>query len=424
MNQHTRRLWWVAAAALAACAGAPAFAQEADKQDDPVKGDFREPLSATKARERARQAEARARELEAAARDRIVSRLSGVPGENITMMENGPDGKYELRISNGKMSARIDGEELPADRIRREGDTVELLGKDGQVVKRFELPEPPRATMRWGQPFDALRMLGSPRAPGEAAQPRVMIGVTIADIDRERLREMGVDREGGVLIEDVIEGLPAEKAGIKPQDVVVAINGRPIEDQGEFRERLQANNPDDEVSLTIVRGGKEEQIKVKLQAFDGDRLGNRWTAPEAPEGDEWSRLFQWDGDDWRDQVEEALREAMEAVREAEGDWKDVKADVLKHLESAMAEVEKAGRQIRGFRNLFIPGDGRGIVITPAPPPPAPPTPGQADAPEPAPSPRPRGNRGNASADQMERILQQLEKMNERLDRLEKEKDGR
>lgn len=428
MNRWRRNVWCLAAATLAATAGTPALAQQGDKDDDQIKGDFRQPLDGTKARDRARLAEERARQLEDMARDRIISRLAGGSGDYISMVESGPDGKFELRISNGKTTARVNGEDVPAERIRRDGNKVEILGQDGGVVKTFELPTTLRAGIRRADPLDGLRALEMLRSPMPGQQPRVMIGVTLADLDEDQLKERGVKRGGGVLIEDVIDGLPADQAGVQVDDVVVAINGKPVEDQGELREILQTNNPGDEVTLTVVREGKEQELKVKLQAFDGSRLGQMWVTPQAPEGDDWFQNFSWSGDDWREDVEEALRDAMEAVREAKGEWKDVKREVLEQLESALAEVEKAGRQFRGYRNLFLPGDGRGIMITPAPTPPAPPAPGAAAAPDaptaPAPAPRPRGGRSNASADQMERLLQQLEKMNERLDRLEKERGDR
>jgi S1-C subfamily serine protease len=72
-----------------------------------------------------------------------------------------------------------------------------------------------------------------------------------------------VDQQEHKVIEDVVAGGPADKAGLKKGDVIVKING--MERSDELAVKLIKNGkPGDTVTLTIQRDGKEKEIKVSL----------------------------------------------------------------------------------------------------------------------------------------------------------------
>ena len=68
----------------------------------------------------------------------------------------------------------------------------------------------------------------------------------------------------GVLIEDVKNDSPAEKAGLKAGDVITAINDRDINDHQDLIRTINYYNPDEEVSVNYVRKGENKKLKVKL----------------------------------------------------------------------------------------------------------------------------------------------------------------
>ena len=87
--------------------------------------------------------------------------------------------------------------------------------------------------------------------------------------DAPRLESALVSRpqapaEMGVLISNIVPDGPAEKAGIKPQDVVVAINDRRIATYKQMILMMKQISPDNEVSLKVKRGNEYKHLKAKL----------------------------------------------------------------------------------------------------------------------------------------------------------------
>jgi putative serine protease PepD len=64
-------------------------------------------------------------------------------------------------------------------------------------------------------------------------------------------------------------GGPAATAGIKPGDVILAIDGRPVNSLPELVVAIRAHNPGDTVRLTVRSGGTERTVPVRLAAADG-----------------------------------------------------------------------------------------------------------------------------------------------------------
>jgi S1-C subfamily serine protease len=68
----------------------------------------------------------------------------------------------------------------------------------------------------------------------------------------------------GIVIVDVVSGGPADKAGLKADDVVTKVNGNPVEDLPGFVKKVRDSKPGDKLKLTIERGGKEIQIELTV----------------------------------------------------------------------------------------------------------------------------------------------------------------
>jgi putative serine protease PepD len=77
---------------------------------------------------------------------------------------------------------------------------------------------------------------------------------------------MGVPTGGqdGALVQEVASGSPAAKAGLRPGDLVVAIDGQSVADPSEMSARVRAHKPGDRVTLKVVRGGNETTITATL----------------------------------------------------------------------------------------------------------------------------------------------------------------
>ena len=94
---------------------------------------------------------------------------------------------------------------------------------------------------------------------------RGLLGVHIDNLDPLVAETMGLDRNHGVVIDEVTLGGAADKAGVKVDDVVLAIDGQPMRNSTELRDRIGRTAPGTEVELLVLRDGKEKRIKVELE---------------------------------------------------------------------------------------------------------------------------------------------------------------
>ncbi|HEX4592252.1 MAG TPA: PDZ domain-containing protein, partial [Gemmataceae bacterium] len=76
----------------------------------------------------------------------------------------------------------------------------------------------------------------------------------------------GEDAPGGVKLTEIIQNGPAAKAGLKVDDVITAIDGKPAENYEKMLEVVQARKVGDKVQFTVKRGDKTEEITVTLEA--------------------------------------------------------------------------------------------------------------------------------------------------------------
>ncbi len=111
---------------------------------------------------------------------------------------------------------------------------------------------------------------------------RGWLGVVIQEITPDIAEAIGV-REG-ILVAQVMKGSPADRAGLKVGDIIVALNGRKLESVRDLQLSIMRTKPGTEVILTIIREGKRKKIKVKVgelpekisekpRSYEGEGLG-------------------------------------------------------------------------------------------------------------------------------------------------------
>ena len=93
---------------------------------------------------------------------------------------------------------------------------------------------------------------------------RGFLGVTIQDLTTELAASFDLKDTKGVLLSDVTEGSAAEKAGLKPGDIVVEFEGQPVERADNFRNRVAILKPGTKVEVVVLRDGKRKTFIVEL----------------------------------------------------------------------------------------------------------------------------------------------------------------
>jgi serine protease Do len=91
------------------------------------------------------------------------------------------------------------------------------------------------------------------------------LGVVPETLTPEKAPILGLKEDAkGVFIVEVTDDSPADKAGLKHNDVVLEIEGEPVESEGAFRNRIAMLKPNNQVKLVVWRDGKRKTLTVKL----------------------------------------------------------------------------------------------------------------------------------------------------------------
>jgi serine protease Do len=96
---------------------------------------------------------------------------------------------------------------------------------------------------------------------------RGQLGVTVQYINSDLAASLGLKEVQGVLVSSVQAGGPADRAGIKAGDILLDLNGTPLNDVNTLRNSVAAAGAGAEITLTVLRNGNRQQIRAKLGEF-------------------------------------------------------------------------------------------------------------------------------------------------------------
>jgi S1-C subfamily serine protease len=117
---------------------------------------------------------------------------------------------------------------------------------------------------------------GPPREGGQA-----FLGIMTQPLTPETKSQFNVDANEGVVVTEVGPGTPASKAGIRRGDVITKVEGKAIANPEELRDAVRTVRPGQDLTLSVARGGKSQDIKVRPEEASGDM---RFGLPAAPQG--------------------------------------------------------------------------------------------------------------------------------------------
>jgi len=129
-----------------------------------------------------------------------------------------------------------------------------------------EAPQPPAepATPRPGRaprpPHDRMLFFSSGGS---------WLGVSIADVTAERVKELGLKEEMGAEIKSVMPGSPAEEAGLEKEDVILEYQGERVAGAAQLTRLVKETPAGRTVTLDVSRGGSVRSVKVKVSEQEG-----------------------------------------------------------------------------------------------------------------------------------------------------------
>lgn len=94
---------------------------------------------------------------------------------------------------------------------------------------------------------------------------RAMLGITMQELTEETAKDLKLSSMEGVYIYEVSAGSAADKAGVKKEDVLVAIDGTKITNSASVQEKVNSYRPGDQAVLTVIRNGDKKDLKVTFQ---------------------------------------------------------------------------------------------------------------------------------------------------------------
>jgi serine protease Do len=101
---------------------------------------------------------------------------------------------------------------------------------------------------------------------------RGRVGVGIQEVSASLARSFGLDRPRGALVSTVEPEGPAEKAGLKPGDVILAFNGKPIEQSSQLPPMVAATKPGTKAEMEVWRGGKKQTLGVVVGELPNEQV--------------------------------------------------------------------------------------------------------------------------------------------------------
>jgi serine protease Do len=139
----------------------------------------------------------------------------------------------------------------------------EVIGINTLIITRGT---PQSAGVGFAVPINvAKEILPQLRERGKVV--RGWLGVQIQALTEDMARTYRMKDNKGALISDVTTDSPAEKAGLKADDVVIGVDGRPVEDNGDLSRYIASKAPGTTVNLRVLRAGSEQTIAILLGTF-------------------------------------------------------------------------------------------------------------------------------------------------------------
>ena len=171
-----------------------------------------------------------------------------------------------------------------------------LINSAGEVIGINSAISSRASNIGFAVPINqAVAILPQLKSRGKVS--RGYIGVGLTDVSPALQRSLDLSVDHVAMVQDVNAASPAERAGLRPYDVIVDVDGRRVLTNEELIRDISARQPGTVVRLGIVRDGHRQNVQVKLaerptrdDEARADGIGSRPAAPPRPEPPDEQRL--------------------------------------------------------------------------------------------------------------------------------------
>jgi membrane-associated protease RseP (regulator of RpoE activity) len=126
---------------------------------------------------------------------------------------------------------------------------------------------------------------------------RTYIGVSLVGLSPELREHFGAPKDSGVLVESVQEDSPADKAGIKVGDIILAVDGKDVKSSADLRTALREKKEGDSVRIEALRGRSRQTFVTTVKERETPRMLQLDELPGVIGTPEWrARIERFGGD--------------------------------------------------------------------------------------------------------------------------------
>jgi serine protease Do len=140
-----------------------------------------------------------------------------------------------------------------------------LINARGEVIGINAAISSRASNIGFAVPINQARAI-LPQLRERGTVARGYIGVMLRDVSPDLQRSLRLPSSDGALVQDVTPGSPGARAGLRPYDVIVGVDGAAVEGDDALIQQIAAREPGTAVTLQVVRDGRPFNIALKLAA--------------------------------------------------------------------------------------------------------------------------------------------------------------
>lgn len=145
-----------------------------------------------------------------------------------------------------------------------------LVNTKGQVIGVNTAVHAKAQGIGFAIPINNIKAI-LPSLEKEGGFRRGFLGVSLVDVIPEETNSLGLDNTEGALITNVIVGSPAERAGLKPYDFIIQVDGKKIKSRHGLTNTIADSGVGKKIKLKLIRNGKKRSMKVTLGSHPQDK---------------------------------------------------------------------------------------------------------------------------------------------------------